>query len=88
MVDIVVLPMGVKTASASSVLPLTPPLWSSCSVRWLAASIHVCIVQALAEPLRSTEGLSSSFKEYLNRIPLGISYNVDLVMNYFSHACP
>ena len=35
-----------------SVLSLTPPLGSLCSVRWLASSIHICIGQALAEPLR------------------------------------
>jgi hypothetical protein len=31
---------------------LTPPLVTPCSVQWLAASIHLCICQALAEPLR------------------------------------
>jgi hypothetical protein len=35
-----------------SVLSLTPPLGSLCSVQWLTASIHLCICQALAEPLR------------------------------------
>lgn len=43
--------MADKTPSAPSVLPLTP-FWSLCSVRWLAASIHICIAQDLAEPLR------------------------------------
>ena len=41
-----------KAPSAPSVLPLTPPLGSLCSVWWLAVSIHICIGQDLAEPLR------------------------------------
>jgi hypothetical protein len=41
-----------KAPSAPSVLPLTPPLGSLCSVWWLAASICICIGQDLAEPLR------------------------------------
>jgi hypothetical protein len=42
-----------QTPSAPSVLlPLTPPLESPCSVLWLAASIRICIGQALAEPLK------------------------------------
>jgi hypothetical protein len=44
--------MGLETPSAPSVLSLTPPLGTSCLVQWLAASIHLCICQALAEPLR------------------------------------
>ena len=36
-----------KAPSASSVLPLTPPLES----QWLAVSIHISIGQDLAEPL-------------------------------------
>jgi hypothetical protein len=34
------------------VLSLTPPLETPCSIQWLASSIHLCICQALAEPLR------------------------------------
>jgi hypothetical protein len=49
---IVVLPMGLQTLSALSVLSLTPPLGSPCSVQWLAESIHISICQALAEPFR------------------------------------
>ena len=41
-----------KAPSAPSVLPLTPLLGSLCSVRWLAASIRICIGQDLAEPLK------------------------------------
>ena len=43
---------GLKTSSAPPVLPLTPPLGFPCSVWWLAASIHICICKALAEPHR------------------------------------
>ena len=38
LVDIVVLPMGLQTASAPSVLSLTPSLGSLCLVQWLPAS--------------------------------------------------
>jgi hypothetical protein len=51
-----VLPVRLQTPSAPSVLPLTPPFGerggSLCSVWWLAASIHICIGQALGKPLR------------------------------------
>jgi hypothetical protein len=43
--------MGCRTP-APSVLFITPPLGTSCSVQWLVASIHLCIFQALAEPPR------------------------------------
>jgi len=52
LVDIVVLSMGFQTASASSVPSLTPPLGSLCSIWLLAASILICIIMVLAEPLR------------------------------------
>jgi hypothetical protein len=52
LVDNVVLPMGLQSPSAPSVLSLTPPLGSLCSVRWLAASIHIYIGQELADPFR------------------------------------
>jgi hypothetical protein len=48
----IVLPMGLQTPSAPSVLSLTPPSGTLCSVQWLAASICLCICQTLAEPLR------------------------------------
>ena len=44
--------MPEKAPSAPWVLPLTPPLGSLLSVRWLALSIHLCICHVLAEPLR------------------------------------
>jgi hypothetical protein len=40
-----------KVPPASSVLPLTPPLGSLCSVRWLAANICIYIGQDLANLL-------------------------------------
>jgi hypothetical protein len=52
LVDIVVLPTGLQTSSAPSVLSLTPPLGTLCSVQWLAVSICLCICQAQAEPFR------------------------------------
>jgi len=52
LVDTVVLPMGLQTHSAPSVLSLTPPLGCQCSVWCLSASILICISRALAEPLR------------------------------------
>ena len=52
LVDIVVLPIGLQTPSVLSVLSLTPPLETPYSVQWLAASINLCIYQALEEPLR------------------------------------
>jgi hypothetical protein len=52
LVNIVALPMGLKTSSAASVLSLTPPLGTLCSVQLLAVSICLCICQALAEPLK------------------------------------
>jgi hypothetical protein len=49
---LVFLPMGLHISSAYSVLLLTAPLWSVCSVRWMAVSICICISKALEEPLR------------------------------------
>jgi hypothetical protein len=40
-------------------------LWSSCSVRWLAVSICICIGQALAEPLRRHLYQASVNKHFL-----------------------
>jgi hypothetical protein len=42
---------GLKTHSAPSILSLTPPLKTPCSVQWLAVGICLCICQALAETL-------------------------------------
>jgi hypothetical protein len=44
-------PLPLMLYKTPSVLPLTPPLGSLCSVRWLSASIHIYIGQDLAEPL-------------------------------------
>jgi hypothetical protein len=51
LVDIV-LSVGLQIPSAPSVLSLTPPLGTPCSVQWLAVSIYLCTCQDLAEPLR------------------------------------
>jgi hypothetical protein len=50
LVHIVVPPMGLQTPSA----PWAPSPGTLCSiqVQWMAVSIHFCISQALAEPLR------------------------------------
>ena len=52
LVDIVVLFYEVENPFSSISPSLTPPLGSPCSVQWLAESIHLCICQALAEPLK------------------------------------
>ena len=52
LVHIVVPPMGLQTPSAPWVLSLAPSLGTLCSVQWMTVSIHFCICQALAEPLR------------------------------------
>jgi hypothetical protein len=44
--------MGLLTPSTPWVLSLAPSLETLCSVQWIAMSIHFCICQALAEPLR------------------------------------
>jgi len=51
LVGIVVL-IGLQTSSAPSILSLTLPMGTPFSVKWLAASIHLCICHALAKPLR------------------------------------
>jgi hypothetical protein len=43
-------PRGLPTPSASPVPSTTPP--SGMSVQWLAASIHLCVCQALRESLK------------------------------------
>ena len=64
LVDIV-LPMVLQTSLAPSVLPLTFPLGSPCSVRWLASSILLCICQALAEHLRRQLYQAPGSKQFL-----------------------
>ena len=51
-VDTVAPSMGLQTPSAPSVLSPTPPSGTPCLVQWLAASIHLCICQTLADPLQ------------------------------------
>jgi hypothetical protein len=52
LVDAVVLPVGLQSPSAPSVLLLTLPLGSLGSVQWLARSICIYLSQVLAEPLK------------------------------------
>ena len=52
MVHTVVPHKGLQTTSAPWVLSLAPPLGTLCFVQWMAVSIHFCICQALADPLR------------------------------------
>jgi hypothetical protein len=52
LVHIVVPPMGLQTPSAPWVLFQAPSLETLCSIQWMAVSIHFCICQVLAEPLR------------------------------------
>jgi hypothetical protein len=65
LVDIVLL-MGLQTPSDPSVLSLTPSLGTPCSVQWLAAIIHLCTCQALAEPLRRQLYEDSSCQQALH----------------------
>jgi hypothetical protein len=53
LVHIIVPPMELQTPSTPWVLSLTSSLGTLCFVQWMAVSIHVCICQALTEPLRS-----------------------------------
>jgi hypothetical protein len=46
------IPWELQIPSAPWVLSLAHPLGALYSVQWLAVSIHLCICQALAEPLR------------------------------------
>jgi hypothetical protein len=43
---------GCKPLQLLQSFSLTPPLETPWSVQWLAVSIHLCICQALVEPLR------------------------------------
>ena len=52
LVHIVAPPLGLQTPSVPWVLSQTPLMGTLCSVQWIAVSIHFCICQALAEPLR------------------------------------
>jgi hypothetical protein len=44
--------MELQTPSDPWVLSLAPSLGTLCSVQWVAVNIHLCICEALAEPLR------------------------------------
>jgi hypothetical protein len=65
LVDIAVLPMGLQSSSAPSVLPLTFPLGSLDSVWLLAVTIWICISQVLAETLRRQPYQAPDSKHFL-----------------------
>jgi hypothetical protein len=73
LVDIVVLPMGLQTPSAPSVLSLTLPLRTLSSVQWLAVSIHLCICQAQAEP----------FRRQLSKAPVSMFFFASAIVSAF-----
>ena len=52
LVHIVVPLRELQTPSAPGVCSLAPSLGTLCSVQWMTVSIHFCICQALAGPLR------------------------------------
>jgi hypothetical protein len=54
--DIVVLPIGLQTSSAPSVLSLIPPLETPCSVQWLVANICLCICHGKASQETAISG--------------------------------
>jgi hypothetical protein len=69
LVYIVFPPMDLQTPSALWVLFLAPSLGTLCSVPWMAVSIHVCVCQALAEPLRTKVWIIQSFLEEGTKYP-------------------
>jgi hypothetical protein len=72
LVDIVVLPMGLRTLSAPWVLSLAPSLGTLCSVQWLALSICIFKCQPLVEPLRKQLYQASFSKHFLASIVPGL----------------
>jgi hypothetical protein len=79
--DIIVLPMGLQTLSDPSILSLILPLGTLWSFQWLAASICLCICQALAEALRRQlyQALSASTCWHPQQcLGLVIVYGMDL----------
>jgi hypothetical protein len=72
LVDIV-LCMELQSSSAPSVLRLTPPLGTPCSVQWLAMSICFCVCQALAEPLRG----------YIYQVPVSKCFLASTIVSGF-----
>jgi hypothetical protein len=63
--DTVAPPMRLQPPSVPSVPSSTPPSGTPCSIQWLAASIHLCTCQALAEPLRKQLYQASISKHFL-----------------------
>jgi hypothetical protein len=63
--DTVASPMGPQPPSAPSIPSQIPLLGTECSVQRLAVSIHLCIFQALAEPIRRQPYQASISKHLL-----------------------
>jgi hypothetical protein len=59
---------GWQASSAPSALSLILPLRTLCSVQWLAVSIHLCICQVLAEPLKRQKYQTPVSKHFLASI--------------------
>ena len=58
-------PWGCKSFQLLQSFVLAPSIGSQCSVRWLAASILICISMALAEPLRRHPYQAPASKHFL-----------------------
>jgi hypothetical protein len=52
LVHTVVPPMRLQTPSDPLVLSRASPMGTQCSAQWMDVSLHLCICQALAKPLR------------------------------------
>ena len=63
LVHIVVSPKGLQTPSSPCILSLAPSLGTLCSVQREAASIHLCICQALVKP-GSISYTTTKFRHY------------------------
>jgi hypothetical protein len=78
--------MGLQTSSATWVLSLAPSLGTLCSVQWMSVSIHFCIFQVLAEPLRRQlyQTPVSKFLLHLQKcLGLVVVYGVDPQVGQF-----
>ena len=78
--------MGLQTPLAPWVLFIAPSLGTLCSVQWMAVSIHFCICQALAEPLRRQlyQTPVSKFLLHLQKcLGLVVVYGVDPQVGQF-----
>jgi hypothetical protein len=56
--------MGLQISSTPSIPSQSPPSGTPSSVQWLAKSFHLCVCQALAEPLRRQPYQASISKHF------------------------